>query len=734
MSNVKLVNGQVVAGEFKAVSRDFAIKQSAHAIHVLSTSLYSRPIEAIVRELSCNALDAHMAACTTNVPFEVRLQEEMYTNSKGELAYGKFFSVRDYGTGMAPEDLERLYTTYFDSTKQQGDGFIGSFGLGSKSPFAYTKKFTIKDHYFGMVYEYVAEVDEDTHIPSLTKTGETPTDELANGIEIKFQITNDKIGEFKDASLKVLRFFGDSVVLKGNLWGWHDSWDAKRSGVVDIDSEPNTWRLLPPETAIDLPSVFVRKEQYYGEDNGGSAHVLLNNVVYRLDLSRFEQIPEVIRKTNFILRMPVGSIDVTPSREELHYSKRTVASLTTAMETAAADVSAFVQNLLSALSDYELRQQYHLLRQQFGSNVIPDRYVRNDIAFRSSNRYGVIEHKVWSKRRVYRRGTEELKITEAEESTIAYGPDLEKTMHVILQSETDRPKSRIHEFMANIGENAVVRSFKNQAEFDQYLSETMLPAGKYRSIKLCDMPKPARAPRAKRGTAPKAHKVFQQYSGGEYGGSWTGVTVNVDEVENAVYIPIMHWQAMVAGTKRDPISVIRCIKEYTNDYTFYGIKMADVEEFAKLENWISIDDLLQECAEEICNSLHGKTLYTGRCNKVDVLNLLQLKTVPGLTTVECLQNFHYVREANLTLKKQYDKLQNLAQYLPHSDTKRNADVKTNEWSEVLQPIDAQFPMLGLYLEEKTYLNEREKPAIRAVVIQYLLDQVKLHGVNGERHE
>jgi DNA topoisomerase VI subunit B len=198
-TNAAFSNGNVVPGEFQAVNREFSIKQSAHAIHVLSTSLYSRPIEAVIRELSCNALDSHKVAGVT-VPFEVSLN----SNPNREFT----FSVRDFGTGLEPEALERLYTTYFDSTKEQGDGFIGSFGLGSKSPFAYTKKFFINDYYFGIVHKYEAFIDEETHIPVLNKLSEDTSPELANGLEITFEVRYGDMSKFQEAALKVFKFLG----------------------------------------------------------------------------------------------------------------------------------------------------------------------------------------------------------------------------------------------------------------------------------------------------------------------------------------------------------------------------------------------------------------------------------------------------------------------------------------------------------------------------------------------
>ena len=54
-----------------------------------------------------------------------------------------YFSVRDYGTGLTDQEIESIYTTYFESTKTNSNEYIGALGLGSKSPFSYTDNFTV---------------------------------------------------------------------------------------------------------------------------------------------------------------------------------------------------------------------------------------------------------------------------------------------------------------------------------------------------------------------------------------------------------------------------------------------------------------------------------------------------------------------------------------------------------------------------------------------------------------
>ena len=112
-----------IQGELEQGS--FGIKQSPKAFQILSSGLYSNKPMAIVRELSANAADAHVLNGNQAVPFEIKLPNRLDSQ----------FYLKDFGPGLSHDQVMRLYTTYFDSTKSESNDFIGGLGLGSKSPF-----------------------------------------------------------------------------------------------------------------------------------------------------------------------------------------------------------------------------------------------------------------------------------------------------------------------------------------------------------------------------------------------------------------------------------------------------------------------------------------------------------------------------------------------------------------------------------------------------------------------
>jgi HSP90 family molecular chaperone len=82
---------------------EFRIKNSQKAFAILSSGLYSNKIRAIIRELSCNAVDSHVAAGKADIPFEVHLPT----------IFEPWFAVKDFGIGLTGDQVTSIYTTYF---------------------------------------------------------------------------------------------------------------------------------------------------------------------------------------------------------------------------------------------------------------------------------------------------------------------------------------------------------------------------------------------------------------------------------------------------------------------------------------------------------------------------------------------------------------------------------------------------------------------------------------------
>lgn len=104
--------------------------------HIVSrlTEIYPNPIQASVRELISNAVDA-----TMDIPEADRKPIEV-----GVSAFDNNFTVRDYGVGMSYDVVKEMYSQYGGSAKENNFNSVGAYGLGAKAPLSYTDEFAVK--------------------------------------------------------------------------------------------------------------------------------------------------------------------------------------------------------------------------------------------------------------------------------------------------------------------------------------------------------------------------------------------------------------------------------------------------------------------------------------------------------------------------------------------------------------------------------------------------------------
>ena len=141
-------------------SVSFGIKEDglAHVFGILRNQLYSDKILAVIREYSCNAVDANVENGNEKRPIRVTLPNML----------DKTFKVRDFGRGLTDGDIHEIYAFYGESTKRSSNKFIGQLGLGSKAAFAYGDNFVINSFVDGKKTTYNAFIDA-TQIGKISK-------------------------------------------------------------------------------------------------------------------------------------------------------------------------------------------------------------------------------------------------------------------------------------------------------------------------------------------------------------------------------------------------------------------------------------------------------------------------------------------------------------------------------------------------------------------------------------
>ena len=126
---------------------NYKLEESYAAFEILSSTLYSNKIGAVVRELLSNAIDSHNRSRKKDIPVEIGVEER---------TDGDIFYVEDFGLGLTEDEATYLFSTYFATTKGNENESIGGFGLGCKSPFAYTDSFKVIATKAGEVNTFLA--------------------------------------------------------------------------------------------------------------------------------------------------------------------------------------------------------------------------------------------------------------------------------------------------------------------------------------------------------------------------------------------------------------------------------------------------------------------------------------------------------------------------------------------------------------------------------------------------
>ncbi|MCA9750207.1 MAG: hypothetical protein KC414_13950, partial [Romboutsia sp.] len=135
----ELDNQEIVVGGTKEMS--FSIDDSNPIIFdILRNKMYSNKIGAICREVSSNSRDANREAGQADKPIEIEITS---TNSMFDIG-DAYIIFRDFGLGISPDRMENIFVKYASSTKRTSNSQTGGFGLGAKTPFAYTDSFIVK--------------------------------------------------------------------------------------------------------------------------------------------------------------------------------------------------------------------------------------------------------------------------------------------------------------------------------------------------------------------------------------------------------------------------------------------------------------------------------------------------------------------------------------------------------------------------------------------------------------
>lgn len=286
---MKLIsNDEVILGNTGEGS-SFSIATSAKAFQILSSGIYKHKIRAIVREVSCNANDAHIFGSQSK-PWTIKAPTDLDAR----------FVVRDFGPGLSHEDMTTVYTRYFESTKAEDSTQTGAFGLGAKSPFSYTNTFSVTSWFDGVCRIYNAMIVNGA--PQLALVFEGPfEDGDQTGIEVVVPVDTRDISKWQYEISKMLRPFKIGTYKLTGMQLTQDPFETRSNYNLD-------WFGAPQTSSTDSSGLYA----------------IYANIVYPLD-GMFEGCEWLLAK-NAVTYIHFGpdTLNPQPSREELQDDDYTI--------------------------------------------------------------------------------------------------------------------------------------------------------------------------------------------------------------------------------------------------------------------------------------------------------------------------------------------------------------------------------------------------------------------------
>jgi hypothetical protein len=278
-------------------------------MNMIISNQYADPLKSACREAIQNALDANKEANKQHLPISINLP----TPEEPQL------TISDNGNGIDAERFNTVYKTIGRSTKSSDNNLMGGYGMGRLSMLAVASQVLINSVADGIYYQHSAFIKESGNIgfatfsaePTLMPSGTSviiPIDPKYH-LEVKKHIK--ELTEWVEQPVEVY-FYGE---LCDNIQKTED-WSVK-----DCFQNCN-WYLKPYPNCTyvsitllqgDLPYQLSEKLYRDLED-----HIIGSNSLWRLSNENCNSL---------VIRMPVGSLELTQSREDLRISDRNTKAL-----------------------------------------------------------------------------------------------------------------------------------------------------------------------------------------------------------------------------------------------------------------------------------------------------------------------------------------------------------------------------------------------------------------------
>lgn len=263
---------------------------------------YENLPKAVVRETLSNVVDAYVmenedtweTLAASNPP---RITTPNYENPN--------LVIQDFGIGMSKEFVFTVYNAFNSSTKRESKVAIGARGLGAKVTGAYTPQ-TLLETVFEGVRNFFVLTDNTEGIPCYTWVGAEETTDKS-GTKITIPCKSGDFSEFEDSIAEFMVLSPIDFIVDGNL--------CKKLEMPEISGTYKGLKWWKLASTDDSPG-------YYSSYDTKTT-IAVGPVLYTL--STDSTLAGLSRSFRF--QIPVGSVDLTPSRDAIAQTTRTSEAL-----------------------------------------------------------------------------------------------------------------------------------------------------------------------------------------------------------------------------------------------------------------------------------------------------------------------------------------------------------------------------------------------------------------------
>lgn len=354
--NLKKLGEQAIEATTEQTKMRLSEDASSMVFQLFTKNVYSNPIGTVVREITSNCFDSHTEA-GVNAPVVIRKHTD---NSTGT----QYISFIDYGVGMSPERIKNVYGVYFESTKRIDNTQIGGFGIGGKTPLAYKRStgqgegeydnsFYVITNYDGTKYYYC--IFEGAESPVISLLHSEPTTD-GNGTEIQVPVLEKDVEKFQKEMTRQLYYF-ENIIFEGFYETDYNGNIRKDENEKPVDALENNYQIIRGKSFL-----------FRGDQYNSYMHVCLGRVAYPIDYDVLG-LHSSDYSLPIALKLEVGDVNVTVSRESIDYSEDTIKMLKKKLEEAKDEIISLISKQYKNIKTLE---EYFSVKTDFGKLEFPN--------------------------------------------------------------------------------------------------------------------------------------------------------------------------------------------------------------------------------------------------------------------------------------------------------------------------------------------------------------------------